>query len=136
MSAKISKCLCRNLLIRAATQIKAVYKDHETLVTLKRCITLSFKLLDSQHKISIVLYCCTYKNIFRFFGDSANKTRILNLELNCKELRPFFLHHVNVVYRVYKCSKQSVPKYLRLFEQVDTLHFYIIFISIIILLSL
>ena len=126
MSAKISKCLCRNLLIRAATQIKAVYKDHETLVTLKRCITLSFKLLDSQHKISIVLYCCTYKNIFRFFGDSANKTRILNLELNCKELRPFF-------FTSCKCSVQSVPKYLRLFEQVDTLHFYIIFISIIML---
>ena len=25
---------------RAATQIRAVYKDHEILVTLKRCITL------------------------------------------------------------------------------------------------
>ena len=45
--------------------------------------------------------------------------------MNCKELRLVFVHHVN-----------SVPKYLRLFEQVDTLHFYIIFISIIILLSL
>ena len=41
MSAKISKCLCRNLSIGAATQIRAVYKDHEILVTLKRCITLS-----------------------------------------------------------------------------------------------
>ena len=26
---------------RAAAQIRAVYKDHEILVTLKRCITLS-----------------------------------------------------------------------------------------------
>ena len=33
-------------------------------------------------------------------------------------------------YRVY------IPKYFGLFEQVDTLHFYIIFISLIILLSL
>ena len=42
MSAKISKCLCRNLFIVAAAQIRVVYKDHEILVTLKRCITLSF----------------------------------------------------------------------------------------------
>ena len=41
MSAKISKCLCRNLFIGAAAQIRAVYKDHKILVTLKRCITLS-----------------------------------------------------------------------------------------------
>ena len=41
MMAKISKCLCWNLVIGAAAQIKAVYKDHKILVTLKRCITLS-----------------------------------------------------------------------------------------------
>ena len=41
MSAKISKYLCQNLFIGAAAQIRAVYKDHEILVTLKRCITLS-----------------------------------------------------------------------------------------------
>ena len=55
MLAKISKCQCRNLLIGAATQIRAVYKDHEILVTLKRCITFLFKFLDSQRKISIDL---------------------------------------------------------------------------------
>ena len=44
MLAKISKCLCRNLFIGAATLIRSVYKDHEILVTLKRCMTLSFKL--------------------------------------------------------------------------------------------
>ena len=37
------------------TQIRAVYKDHEILVAFKSCITLSFKFLDSQHKIAIVL---------------------------------------------------------------------------------
>ena len=62
---------------------------------------------------------------FSLFDDSANKTKALNLKVNCKKLRLVFVHHVN-----------RVPKYLRLFEQVDTLHFYIIFISIIILLSL
>ena len=41
MTTKISKCLCRNLFIRATAQITAVLKDHEILVTLKRCITLS-----------------------------------------------------------------------------------------------
>ena len=44
MSAKISKCLCRNLFIGTTTQIRAVYKDHENLVNLKRCITLSLSL--------------------------------------------------------------------------------------------
>ena len=55
MSAKISKCLCQKLFMGAARQIIAVCKDHEILVTLKRGITLSFKFLDTQHKISIVL---------------------------------------------------------------------------------
>ena len=41
MLAKISKCLCRNLFIGAAAQIRAVYKDHKILIVLKRCITLS-----------------------------------------------------------------------------------------------
>ena len=41
MLAKISKCLCQNLFIGAATQIRAVYKDHKILVTLRRCIMLS-----------------------------------------------------------------------------------------------
>ena len=41
MLAKISKCLCRNLFIGAAAQIRAVYKDHKILVVLKKCINLS-----------------------------------------------------------------------------------------------
>ena len=77
MSARISKCLCRNLFIGATAQLRAVYKDHKILVTFKRCITLSFKFLDLQHKISIILWLFTYKNIFRLFVDSANKTRLL-----------------------------------------------------------
>ena len=48
ISAMISKCLCWNLFIRATTQIRAVYKDHKILAT--------FKFLDSQHNISIVLW--------------------------------------------------------------------------------
>ena len=55
MTGKISKCLSQSLFMGAETQIRAVCKDHEILVTLKRGITLSFKFLDSQHKISIVL---------------------------------------------------------------------------------
>ena len=35
MLAKISKCLCRNLFIGATTQIRAEYKDHKILITLK-----------------------------------------------------------------------------------------------------
>ena len=35
MSAKISKCLCPNLFMGAAAQIRPVYKDHKVLVTLK-----------------------------------------------------------------------------------------------------
>ena len=66
MSAKISKCLCQNLFIGAATWIRAVYKDHKILVTLKRCITLSFKFLDSKHKISIVLWLSYLLKHFSF----------------------------------------------------------------------
>ena len=40
MLAKISKFLCRSLFIGATAQIRAVYKDHEILVTLERCINL------------------------------------------------------------------------------------------------
>ena len=54
--AKISKCLCQNLFIRAATQIRTVYKNHEIVITLKTSITLSFKFVDSQHIISIDLW--------------------------------------------------------------------------------
>ena len=94
MSAKISKCLCRNLFIGAATQIRAVYKDHEILVTFERCTTLSFKFKTRNTKFP-VFYDYTYENIFRLFGDSANKTKAFNLKVNCKELRLVFVHHVN-----------------------------------------
>ena len=95
MLAKISKYQCQNLFIGAATQVRAVCKDHEILVTLKRCITLSFKFLESRQKISIVYDCLTYENIFRLFGDSANKSKAFNLKVNCKELKSVFVHHVN-----------------------------------------
>ena len=42
MLRKISKCLFKNLFTGAAAQIRAVYKDHEVLITLKRCISLSW----------------------------------------------------------------------------------------------
>ena len=94
MLAKMSKYLCWNLFIRATTQIRAVYKDHKILVTLKSYITLSFKFLDLQHKICIFL-CHTYENIFHLFSDSINKTRFFDLKVNCNELRLVFVHHGN-----------------------------------------
>ena len=54
VSANISKCLYWNLFIRAATQIRAVYNDHEIFVTFIRYITLSFKFLD---KYTQNFYC-------------------------------------------------------------------------------
>ena len=66
MSAKISKCLCRNLFTGAATQTRAVYKDDEILVTLKRCIPLHFKFLDSQHKVYVVLWLSYLQKHFSF----------------------------------------------------------------------
>ena len=65
MSAKIPKYLCRNLCIAATAQIRAVYKHHKILVTLKMFIYyFVFKFLDSNHKISIFCDCHTYKTIF------------------------------------------------------------------------
>ena len=63
ISAKKSKCSCRNLFIRAATQIRAVYEDHEILATLKKFITLYFKFLD---KVSIVLWLSYLRKHFSF----------------------------------------------------------------------
>ena len=66
MLAKTSKCLGWNLFVGATTQIRAVYKYHKILVTLKRCITWSFKFLYLQHKISIVLWLWYLRKHFSF----------------------------------------------------------------------
>ena len=63
MFTKISKCLFQNLFIGAAAQTRAVYKNHEILITLKRCITLSFTFLD---KVSIVLWLLCLRKHFSF----------------------------------------------------------------------
>ena len=44
---------------------------------------------------SVFYDCRTYENIFRLFGDSANKTKVFNLKVNCKKLRLVFVRHVN-----------------------------------------
>ena len=89
MSAKISKSLFQNLFTGVAAQIRAVYKDHEIFVTLKRCY-------QTHNTKFLLLYDCrTYENIFHLFEDSANKTKAFNLKVNCKELRLVFVHHVN-----------------------------------------
>ena len=94
MSAKISKYLCRNLFIGAATQIRAVCKDHQILVTFKRCIfLLSFKTRNI--KLPLFYDCRTYENIFRLFDNGANKTKAFNLKVNCKELKLVVVRHVN-----------------------------------------
>ena len=72
MSAKISKCLCQNLHMWAATQIIAVCRHHKILVTLKRGITLSFKFLDMQQKISIVLWLSYLRKHFSFSWRQCN----------------------------------------------------------------
>ena len=95
MSAKISKCLCGNLFIGAAAHIRAAYKDHETLITLKRCMTLSLSFYTRNTKFLLFYVCRTYENIFCLFDDSANKTKAFNLKVNCKELRLVFVYHVN-----------------------------------------
>ena len=93
MSAKISKCLCRNLSIGAATQIRAVYKDHEILVTFKRCITLSFLFLD---KFKQICYCFMLvvltKTFFVYLTTMQIRPRLLIWKWN---VRNVFVHHVN-----------------------------------------
>ena len=100
MVVKISKCQFQKLFIGGAAQIKVVYKDHKILITLKGCITLSFKFLEMQHKFLLFYDCRTSKNIFRLYEDRASKTKAVNLKVNCKELRLIFVYHVNI-YRVY-----------------------------------
>ena len=65
MSAKISKCLCRNLFVGAAAQIRAVYKDHEILEKFEK-VYFVFKFLDLQHQISIVLWLSYLRKHFSF----------------------------------------------------------------------
>ena len=88
---RISKCLCQNLFIPAAMQIK----DHKILITLKRCITLSLSCQTCNTKFLLFYDCRTYENIFCLFGKSANITKALNLKIHCKELRLAFVHRVN-----------------------------------------
>ena len=76
MLAKIWKYLCQILFIGVAAQIRAVYKDTKSL-TLKRCITLLFKFLDSQHKISIVLIVVLTKIFFVYFAIVQIRRRLL-----------------------------------------------------------
>ena len=95
MSAKISKCLCQNLIIGPAAQIRTVYKDHEILVTLKRRITLSLRFYTRKAKFLLFYDCRTSKNIFRLFEDSANKRKAFNVKVNCKELKLVFMLHKN-----------------------------------------
>ena len=90
-----AKSLCRNLFIGAAAQIRAIYKDHENLVTLKRSITLSLSFQTRNTKILLFYDFRTYENICRLFDDSANKTKAFNMKVNCKELMLVFIHHVN-----------------------------------------
>ena len=68
MSAKISKTLCQNLLIEAAAQIRPVYKDHEILVTLKRCITLPLSFYSR------------YTKFLLFYNYRNNKKRFVYLK--------------------------------------------------------
>ena len=98
MSVKISKCLCQDLFIGATEKIRAVYKDHEILVILKRLITLSSGFSTLSTKFLLFYDYCTYKNFFCLFDDSANKTKAFSLKVNCKELRLGFVHHVNTGY--------------------------------------
>ena len=48
-----------------------------------------FKFLDSQHKISVVLW------LLYLFEDSTNKSKAFNLKVNCKELKLVFLYYKN-----------------------------------------
>ena len=48
-----------------------------------------FKFLDSQYKISIVLW------LSYLFEDSTNNSKAFNLKVNCKELKLVFLHYEN-----------------------------------------
>ena len=75
MLAKIPKCLCQKLVIGAATQIRAVYKDHKILVTFKRCITLSFKFLDLQN-ICFMIVVLT-KTFFAYLTTMQTRPRLL-----------------------------------------------------------
>ena len=77
----MSKCLYRNLLIGA------VYKDHEILLTLKRCFTLSLRFQTRNTAFILFYDSRTYENNFRLFEASANKTKAVNLKMNLKHLQ-------------------------------------------------
>ena len=131
--AKILKYLCQNLFITAITQTRSVYKDHEILVTLKRCITLLFKFLDSQHKISSFRIVVLIKTFFVY--------------LVTMQIRPLATVQIRLRLLIWKwtvknwasfCTSCKYRMYLNTWDYLNKLilHFYIIFISIIILLSL
>ena len=80
----------------SAAQLRAVYKYHEILITLKRYITLSLSFETRNTNFLLFYDYRTYENIFRLFEDSANKSKAFNLKVNCKELKLVFIHHKNI----------------------------------------
>ena len=63
MSAKISKCLCRNLFIGAAQSCVQRSRNPRNF---EKVYYFVFKFLDSQHKISIVLWLSYLRKHFSF----------------------------------------------------------------------
>ena len=92
VSAKISKCLYRNLFIGAATEIRPVYKDHEILITFKRCYFVFYVFRQTYTNFLLLYDCRTYENIFCLFNDCASKTNPFDVKMNCKELRLVFVN--------------------------------------------
>ena len=69
---------------------KPVHRSHNTN---QSCVLLSFKTCNKKFSLFhdfIILLCRFYENIFRFFDDSANKTKAFSLKVNCKELALVF----------------------------------------------
>ena len=78
MLAKISNFLCWNLFIGVTTQIRAVYKDHEMLVTLKRCLLLCLYVfrLSTQNIYCFMIVVLT-KTFFVYLATVQIRPRLL-----------------------------------------------------------
>ena len=79
MLAKISKCLCQNLVIGVQRTNQSCVQQSRNPCNYRKVYYFIFKFLDSQHKISIVLWLLNLQN----------------LKMNYKQLRLVSLHHVN-----------------------------------------
>ena len=92
ISTKISKS---QPIHRSRNTDQSFVQKSQNLRNFKKVHYFVLKFLDSQHKMSIILWLSKLQKHFRLFDDSANKTKAVNLNMKYTEMRLVFVYREN-----------------------------------------